>query len=135
MAFGGALMALAIVPSFLWALVVMIFVGGLASAFQSLNNALTMSATDRAYHGRVQAISMLSWSLFSLMALPLGFLADAIGLRQTMVIMGGSVVLCVAAIEAIGRITHVSDQRSGETQAPQPEATPIESGIPVGGGR
>ena len=43
--------------------------GAGASAFQSLNNALTMMLTDSQYYGRVQALMGLSWSLFGIISL------------------------------------------------------------------
>lgn len=93
--FGISLVALGAAPGFGFGLLAMVFVGGLAAAFQTLNNSLVMGMTDHEYHGRVQAMNMLSWSLFGLAALPLGILADHIGLRETMVFMG---LFCVAAI-------------------------------------
>ena len=101
--FGLALIALGSAPAFALGLVTIVFVGALASAFQSLNNSLTMTLTEQDYHGRVQSISMLSWSLFGLAALPIGIVADAIGIRQTLALMGGVTVLLVLAISLLGR--------------------------------
>ena len=105
LAFGGALIALGASGSFPVGLLAMVFVGGLAAAFQSLNNSLVMSMTDSEYHGRVQSMNMLSWSLFGLASLPLGYLADAIGIRETLAIMG---VFCVAAILLIEALRHAT---------------------------
>lgn len=109
--FGLAVVGLGLAPNFPAGLLMMVLVGGLASAFQSLNNALTMSLCDSEYTGRVQSISMLSWSLFGLVALPLGMLADAIGLRETLVIMGAGCVLSVAVLELVGRALGASEDR------------------------
>lgn len=112
MAFGGALVALGATGSFPVGLAVMIFVGGLAAAFQSLNNSLVMSMTDPEYHGRVQSMNMLSWSLFGLASLPIGYLADAIGIRETLVIMGVFCGAAIVLIEGLRRVTVDSRERA-----------------------
>ncbi|HET7737106.1 MAG TPA: MFS transporter, partial [Tepidiformaceae bacterium] len=111
-AFGISLMAFGLAPSFLTALVVMLAVGALASAFQSLNNALAMLMTDHEYHGRVQSIMMLSWSLFGLASLPIGILADHIGLRETLVLQGAFCVAAVILLQIADRAFHVSADRT-----------------------
>lgn len=105
LAFGGALIGLGAASSFPVGLLAMVFVGALAAAFQSLNNSLVMSMTDAEYHGRVQSMNMLSWSLFGLASLPLGFLADAVGIRETLVIMGAFCIVAILLIEALRRAT------------------------------
>ncbi|MCL6644926.1 MAG: MFS transporter [Dehalococcoidia bacterium] len=111
MAFGASLIALGATSNLLVGLAVMVAVGGLASGFQGLNNALTMSITDHEYHGRVQSISMLSWSLFGLFALPIGIVADHIGIRETLMLMGAVVIACVALLQLLGRSERVAEDR------------------------
>ena len=110
-AFGGSLIALGLAPNIWFGLIAMVAVGGLASGFQGVNNALTMSSTDADYQGRVQSISMLSWSLFGLIALPIGILADHIGIQQTMVILGSVVMLGVTLLQLFARTDRVSNDR------------------------
>ena len=38
-----------------------LFAGGASSAFQSLNNALVLGASEPAYHGRIQSLVMLGF--------------------------------------------------------------------------
>ena len=102
-AFGAALIAFGYAPSFGTGLVLIFFVGAFASAFQSLNSAVTMTLTDPKYYGRVQALMGLSWSLFGIISLPLGILADAIGIRATLAAMGGAGILSIAVLEFVGR--------------------------------
>lgn len=83
-------------PSFITALVVVLVVGASSSTFQSLNNALVLSNSDRAYHGRVQSLMMLSFSGFGIAALPIGLIADAIGIATTLAGMG------VVALASVG---------------------------------
>ena len=110
-AFGLSLVGLGIAPNFALGLAAMVSVGALAGGFQGINNSLTMSSTDAAYHGRVQSISMLSWSMFGLAALPIGILADHIGIQQTMVVMGVVVVSLVVLLQLFGRSDAVATDR------------------------
>ncbi|MGY6499581.1 MAG: MFS transporter [Acidimicrobiales bacterium] len=97
MVLGAGLIVLRFVPEYWMALLVLVVVGGANSGFQAINNSMTLMISDSAYHGRVQSLMMLSFSLFGLMALPLGIVADAIGLRNTMAIMGGFTMATMGA--------------------------------------
>lgn len=130
-AFGASLLGLGMSAHYTGGLVAMFFVGGMASAFQSLNNSLTMSMSDQRYIGRVQSISMLSWSLFGIVALPIGILADHIGIRETMTLMGATVIASVTVIQLAGRIANVAEDRF-----PRPalhDGAPLD--VPVSAGR
>ncbi len=87
--FGLGLLVLGFVPSFVTALVILVFIGAATAAFQSMNNALVLMGSESAYHGRVQSLMMLSFSGFGMIALPLGVVADAIGLQNLFAWMGG----------------------------------------------
>lgn len=89
----GALLVFAVAPTFATALVALFFVGCGMAGFQALNGSLVLATADMEYHGRVQSLIMLSFSAFGLAALPFGILADAVGLRETMVGMGVAVLL------------------------------------------
>jgi len=97
--FGIALVSLSVSPAFVVALVAMLFVGATSMTFQTLNNSAVLSLADVEYHGRVQSLLMFSFSGFGLAALPLGLIADAVGLRQTMVVMGIAVVVFMLGAE------------------------------------
>ena len=101
--FGVALIAFGYAPTFAVGLAAIFFVGAFASAFQSLNNALTMTLTEPHYYGRVQALMGLSWSLFGIVSLPLGLLADAIGIRATLALMGGTAIIAIAILQLVAR--------------------------------
>ncbi|MEX0784220.1 MAG: MFS transporter [Dehalococcoidia bacterium] len=109
-AFGGSLVLLAATANFVAGLIAIVLVGALASAFQSLNNSLTMSMSEPEYHGRVQSISMLSWSLFGLFALPVGIVADHIGIRETLALQGGLVIVTVTALQLMRRTSAAEDR-------------------------
>jgi len=93
--FGAGVALLGFIPSFGLGLVVIAIVGAASSAFQSLNNSLVLDSTDVAYHGRVQSLMMLSFSGFGMMALPLGAIADNVGISKTMLGMGTIAMLAV----------------------------------------
>jgi hypothetical protein len=61
LAFGVSLVAFGLSPTFVIGLVTAFFVGGTASAFQSLNSALAMMLSEARYYGRVQALMGLSY--------------------------------------------------------------------------
>ncbi len=106
--FGMAVIVLGFAPGFAAGIVVMVAVGGLAAAFQSFNNSLTMMQTENEYHGRVQSLSMLSWSFFGLASYPLGILADHIGLEETFLLMGAFCISAIIVVELLRRGAGVS---------------------------
>ena len=63
-------------------------VGAGATGYQSLSNTLALSLSDEGHRGRVQSLLMLSFAGFGIAALPLGLLAEVIGLRLAIVLMG-----------------------------------------------
>ena len=128
--FGLALVVLGLAPTFPIGLLAMLAVGALASGFQGMNNSLTMSTTDSAYHGRVQSISMLSWSMFGLAALPIGILADHIGIQETLSILGAVVVVLVILLQFFGRSEAVLQDRRAN---PQTQDRRREAPRPAGG--
>jgi fucose permease len=72
-------------------------------AFQTSNQSLLISLSDMEYHGRIQGLIMLSFGAFGIAALPLGLLADAVGLRWTLAGMGVAVVVIVLVFAVRGR--------------------------------
>lgn len=109
--FGLSLVGFGLAPNFWFGLLAMTAIGAFASGFQGVNNSLTMQSTDGPYQGRVQSISMLSWSLFGLMSLPIGILADQIGIQETLVILGVVVMVSVALLQFFGRTEAVAADR------------------------
>ena len=104
--FGVGIVGLGIAPSFPLALLALFVVGGGASAFQAMNNTLILTESEPEYHGRVQSLLMLSFSGFGLAALPLGVLADGIGLRPVFVGMGVSAVASMVLYQVARRRLH-----------------------------
>ena len=109
-AFGVSLTVFAVMPNLYAALAAMAVVGATSSLFQALNNSLLLTMTPVEYHGRVQSLLMLSFSGFAIAALPIGIIADTVGIRATLVGMG----ILVLAVMAVARIAepHRFDQET-----------------------
>jgi MFS family permease len=101
--FGLALAGLAVAPSFVFAVIALSVIGGAMLAFQTTNQSLLLALSDMEFHGRIQGLIMLSFGAFGIAALPLGLLADAVGLRWTLASMGAGVLAFVALFAVRGR--------------------------------
>lgn len=93
--FGIGLVLLGLMPLFELALVMVAVTGAMSLMFQTMTNSLLLSLSDFDYHGRIQSLVMLGFSAFGIAALPLGALADLIGLRPTLIGMG---IIVIAAL-------------------------------------
>lgn len=100
---GAGLLLTAVAPGLPHALAAMLLVGAGSGAFQMLNNALVMHESDPAYYGRVMSLTMLAWGFNGLAGFPFGLLADGIGERHTLLIMGACVLGVTAATIAASR--------------------------------
>jgi predicted MFS family arabinose efflux permease len=100
--FGLSVLVLGLSPSLVLGLTALFVVGGASASFQAINGSLLLMLSDRAYHGRVQSLMMLAFGGFGVAALPLGLLADAVGLRTTLAIMGLLATLVMVASVRFG---------------------------------
>jgi MFS family permease len=109
---GAGLVSLAFVPSYALALPVMFVVGAGGSVFQMMNNAIIVREADPAFFGRVMTVVMLAWGVNGMSGAPYGVIADAVGERSTLVVMGAIVVgvtlVSMGALQAIGGSRHVA---------------------------
>jgi MFS family permease len=101
--FGAALIGFALTPVFLPTLVWIFFVGLAGNAYMSLNSTMIMSTTERAYHGRVMSVYMMTWSLMPLSTLPLSKVVDVVGVQPVTAVCGAIVAGFVFLI-GIGRV-------------------------------
>ncbi|MGY1772444.1 MFS transporter [Blastococcus sp. SYSU D00813] len=113
LAFGAGVAALAVAPTFWVAAAVLLVVGGSNLAFQTANQSLLLGLSDMAFHGRIQGLVMLSFGAFGIAALPLGALADAVGLRWVLGGMGLLTLLVMAlfALATRGRLARADRLR------------------------
>lgn len=86
--FGVGLLGVGWAPSYPWVLWGMFAVGVGSGGFQSLNGAVIARETEPHYIGRVMSLALLAFAGFGVMALPYGILADRIGERLTLIVMG-----------------------------------------------
>ena len=123
-----ALGLLAIAPSFGVALLVMVPMGIGQSGFMLVNNTLIMGESEPAYYGRMQSLFMLAFASQALASFPFGLIADAIGERETLGIMG-ALAIAITAVTALALLT----VRRREADARLPGAHVQEIGPPAGG--
>jgi MFS family permease len=109
--FGAALSALAVAPVFPVAVGALVVLGGAMLAFQTTNQSMLIARSDMEFHGRIQGLMMLGWGAFGVAALPLGVVADAVGLRWTLGAMGLAVVLVMGLFASISRRWRASTDR------------------------
>ncbi len=100
-ALGAGFLLLSIAPSFELALLTMLLIGPGLSGFMLVNNSLIMGLTDPAYFGRVMSLTMIAWGFQGALALPFGVLADGVGEREMLAMVG----IGLLAITAIGTTT------------------------------
>ena len=112
--FGFGVVGLAVAPSYAVALVVSVVLGAAVAAFQSMNATLVLANAEPEYHGRMQSLLQLGFSAFGLAGLPLGVVADAIGLRPTLVGMG----LVAAGTVTWSQLRRIRIQQRTATPAP-----------------
>ncbi|MFT7649482.1 MAG: MFS family permease [Candidatus Poriferisodalaceae bacterium] len=101
--FGVSIVALGVAPNLWWGLAISLPLGGASAAFQSMNGTLILALAEPAYHGRMQSLLQLGFSMFGIFAYPIGRLADAWDLRSTLVTMGVLTTAVVAASVLVPR--------------------------------
>jgi MFS family permease len=84
----AALVSVGFMRTFEASVIILMFLGfGLAS-YQTLNNSIALRLSDPRYFGRVAGLLQIAWALISLVSLPIGFIADAIGEGATLTAVG-----------------------------------------------
>lgn len=121
--FGTFVMVLGTAPTIYAAFGIVVIIGGFTTAFQSLSNTLALTRADEEMQGRVQSLMQLSFAGFGIAAAPLGALAEVIGLRSTMVIMGAVAVAAVVVYQLLESAASVRD--NDETAPGVSEVKPL----------
>jgi MFS family permease len=117
--FGLMVMAMGAAPIFGLALFIAVLAGAGTTTFQTLSNTLALQSAEDEFQGRVQSIMQLGFAGFGMTALPLGLLAEQIGLRPTLIIMGA---IAAGAVAIYGAFDSASDRAT----APGPDTTVVE---------
>jgi len=119
--FGGGVVLLGLAPTIWVAFAVVVFIGGCTTAFQSLSNTLALSTARDDMQGRVQSLMQLSFAGFGIAAAPIGALAEAIGLRPTLGIMGA----VAASATLVFQLLEFRSARAADTLRPGPAAAEV----------
>ena len=101
--FGLLVIVFGLAPTFLAALAAIAVLGAAEQSVFSLNMSLGMAYSHRAYDGRVQSLIFSSFCIFGIVSLPLGLLADWIGVREMLVLEGSAATVLVLALLAYAR--------------------------------
>ena len=96
MALGFVLVSVA--PTYLLLVVAGLPLGIGRSGFMLLDNALLMSNSNPSYYGRVMSLAMMGFGSQALLAPLWGLLADAIGVRETLMVVGVSAAVVTTLI-------------------------------------
>jgi MFS family permease len=99
-AFGVALVAFGVAPSFVVAVLLVAIAGFTSAAYTALNNTLVLGNSEPRLHGRVMSVYLLTLGVTPVAAFPMAWLADLIG-GPAAVALGGAVVAVVVAGVAI----------------------------------
>ena len=92
---------LAAAPTFGFALLSMVLLGPGFASFMLVAQTMIMANTAPAFYGRVMSLTMLAFGVQSIIALPFGALADLIGERESLALLG-AVTLAVVGISLLG---------------------------------
>ncbi|MGE5212039.1 MAG: MFS transporter [Acidobacteriota bacterium] len=111
MVFGASVIALGLSPLFGLGVLVVAFIGAGTTGYQSLSNAIALNMTGDTHQGRVQSLMMLSFAGFGIAAAPLGLVAEAIGLRSAIVLMGAVTLAAICGYALTERSVQAEIER------------------------
>ncbi|HSM65123.1 MAG TPA: MFS transporter [Ilumatobacteraceae bacterium] len=114
--FGAGVIALGLSPVYLLGVGIVAVIGAGTTGYQSLSNTIALNMTDDSHQGRVQSLMMLSFAGFGIAAAPLGFVAEAIGLRQTIGLMGTVTLATVVGYALLERRVQVLIERGNKDE-------------------
>ncbi len=125
-AFGLGVALLGVTPNALAMLPVVFLIGAGFSAFQTLNTAEVIRQSDRAYHGRITALTFLPFGVQSFTGLGFGQLADMLGERDVLIIMGlASIAVSIVLGVIYLRLKHPEVQLSSAERLLKRSLRPI----------
>ncbi|MGF1595673.1 MAG: MFS transporter [Acidimicrobiales bacterium] len=114
------LLALARAPTYGLVVAAGVPLGVGRAGFMLLNNALLMSNAEPGYHGRVMSLAMIGFASQALLAPVWGVLADAIGVRETLTVVG----LAAVAITALVGVGWLLGRRPSSASPAVPQLEP-----------
>jgi MFS family permease len=130
MVFGASVIALGLSPLFGIGVVIVAFIGAGTTGYQSLSNSIALNMTGDTHQGRVQSLMMLSFAGFGIAAAPLGLVAEAIGLRSAIVLMGAVTLTTVVGYGLLERSVQAEIEGRGHHIEQVAVAGPASAGTP-----
>jgi MFS family permease len=128
MVFGASVIALGLSPLFGLGVIVVAFIGAGTTGYQSLSNSIALNMTGDTHQGRVQSLMMLSFAGFGIAAAPLGLLAEAVGLRSAIALMGAVTLAAICGYALIERSVQAEIERGALHIEPVVVAGPASAG-------
>lgn len=101
--FGVVLILFSLSPIYVLSLVLLFGIGLASQGYMTLNNVLLMESTDPAYYGRVMSTYMLTFSMAPVALMPIGYLADHVGVSLAEVIAGAILAALMLGFLTFGR--------------------------------
>ena len=96
--FGISVCLVTQVQIFPWVAIMLFFATASSTAYMTMDNTLILSSVPQSIHGRIISIFVMTMALTPIGALPMGFLADHIGIPAIFLIAGCVAVLVAVAI-------------------------------------
>ena len=93
---GVTMLLLGLTSFYLLGLLIMVMIGFAGSVQMTLGQSLSVESTDDKFRARVMSLTIMSYGLMPLGALPMGYAVDKIGAAATLSIAGG--ILIVVAL-------------------------------------
>jgi len=109
------------------AMAAVLLVGLAFTGYQTLNNTMLMAESDPEYYGRVMSLMMMTFSGMSLVAAPLGMLADKIGAAETFALEGG-VIIAVMLLVGMTRRAYTFGRDVPKTHAERQASDSVAGG-------
>ncbi len=94
--FGIVLAGFALSPIYVMSLFFLLMVGLFSQTYLTINRSLMMLNTDPGLYGRVTSVQIMAWYLMPISLLPMGFIADRVGVSSTVAVAGGLVTALIA---------------------------------------
>lgn len=110
--FGLSLTAFALSPVYVVALFFLLLVGLTSQTYMTINRSLLMLNTDPNLYGRVMSVYVMQWYLNPVVLVPLGALADSIGVDITIAICGGVIALFILTMLSVSPASFGSSRPS-----------------------
>jgi MFS family permease len=101
--------------TFLWAFLMISFMGFVSAINMSMNRSLVQLQVDQHMRGRIMSIDLMSHGLMPIGVLPIGYIAEHVSVAAALVTSGGililTTVIAALALPAVRRIDTGYTQR------------------------